>query len=66
MSDGDSTIFKQLKKPLYGFVLGIGAAFGGERFISYMRKKYSEHRENELEEFAEKVVKKYKEATEQG
>ena len=61
--DSDTRILEKLKKPIYGFAFGIGAALGGERFISYMRRRYNEHRENEMEELAEKVIKKYRQET---
>ena len=65
MSDESDSILKKLK-PLYMFALGVAVALGGERLIAYLKNKYEEHKEEELEELAERIIKKYKQETDSG
>jgi len=57
----ESSLIERIKKPLYGFFLGVGTAIGGERALTYAKKKYKEQREREIEEIADRVIEKYRE-----
>ena len=62
MSDSDNGGLLRKLKPVYSFLLGAAVALGGERLIYYLRDKYNESREKDIEEMVERIVKKYKEA----
>ena len=63
MSESGNVLSKKLR-PLYGFFAGICTAIVGERGASYLIKRHTEYKENEMEKLAEKVIKKYKQETE--
>ena len=60
--DGNGGIMKKLK-PFYGFALGVAVALGGERLVYYLRDKYKESRNREIEELADRIIKKYNQKT---
>jgi len=55
------SLMERIKKPLYGFFFGVGTALGGERALTYAKKKYREQKDQEIEEIADKVIEKYRE-----
>jgi len=57
----EDNIFKRIKEPLYGFVLGLGVSIGGQKLMAYVKSIYESQMESSIEMLSERILEKYKE-----